>query len=730
MTAHRPALTSVSAVFRALAPALVLGAMLVLPSREAGAVPLLLTVNSTNDPGDGTCNVAECTLREAITEANASNDPDIEFNIPTSDPGYDALDETWRIVPLGALPPIEQPTRINATTQPGYNGTPVIILDGSSAPGVDAFQIVAEDSAIRGFAINFYTNGAGVHVLRTTPGSNEGDRAVIESNYIGLGVDGVSDYGNAQGVIVDSSDDVRIGGNTAAQRNVISGNDNEGVLLRGNGGDPATGALVEGNYIGTDADGTGTVPNSGHGVSLEASAFNDIGGNTSGERNVISGNLLAGIHLVDSGSNYITGNFIGTDKTGQNALPNAAGVEFISSTDNQLGSTSSGERNVISGNTGSGVVLSEGADDNTISGNYIGVGADGSSALPNASGYVQDSSARATISRNIISGNLFTGISMFNQGTRDSVIYGNYIGTAADGETALGNGSNGIIVGGTGPNVIGGTGPNEPNTIAYNGDNGVEIRLLIIVSHRKLVSGNSIHDNGGLGIDLEGDGVTSNDPQDPDDGGNALQNYPELTSATTAGGITVAGTLNSTPSRDFRIEFFSNVDCDPSTYGEGQTYLGFTEVTTDGNGDADIAFHSSTGVPSGSSITATAINSDTNDTSEFSRCVAVVEAPDQFAWGDWNCSGVAHATDALDGLRYVAGIGVGPLGVTEPCPDIGAPVAVEGFGGQVWGDTDCDGAVTAADSTAILTYVAAVPIPPNTPPCPDIGQVVTVEVLQ
>ncbi|MBK6744805.1 MAG: Calx-beta domain-containing protein, partial [Hydrogenophilales bacterium] len=101
------------------------------------------------------------------------------------------------------------------------------------------------------------------------------------------------------------------------------------------------------------------------------------------------------------------------------------------------------------------------------------------------------------------------------------------------------------------------------------------------------VLGNAIYGNSGLGIDLGDDGLTLNDADDVDAGANGLQNFPVLTSAVSSGGnTTVAGTLNSTVGTNFRIEFFSSPAADASGHGEGQTYLGFADVTTDGSGNA------------------------------------------------------------------------------------------------------------------------------------------------
>ena len=132
---------------------------------------------------------------------------------------------------------------------------------------------------------------------------------------------------------------------------------------------------------------------------------------------------------------------------------------------------------------------------------------------------------------------------------------------------------------------------------------------------------NSIHSNGGLGIDLGPSGVTPNDPGDSDTGPNDLQNFPVLSSAVSGGGsTTIQGSVNSTSNTTFLIEFYSNPACDASGNGEGQTFLGSTSVTTVGS-DAAINFVLPLAVAPGQFMTATAIN--TAVTSEFSACVLV-----------------------------------------------------------------------------------------------------------
>lgn len=198
--------------------------------------------------------------------------------------------------------------------------------------------------------------------------------------------------------------------------------------------------------------------------------------------------------------------------------------------------------------------------------------------------------------------------------TSDSItIQGNFIGTAADGVTALGNSGRGVTVFISPNNRIGGINSNARNVIAFNGQTGVAIGFGVGNS----VQGNSIFSNGALGIDLDSAGPTLNDPGDPDTGGNNLQNYPVISAVTISGGsATITGSLNSTANITFGVEFFSNTKGNPSGFGEGETFLGFITVTTDGNGNAsyNVTFPVSA---SARAFTATATDPNGN-TSEFS----------------------------------------------------------------------------------------------------------------
>jgi len=206
------------------------------------------------------------------------------------------------------------------------------------------------------------------------------------------------------------------------------------------------------------------------------------------------------------------------------------------------------------------------------------------------------------------------------------VIQGNSIGANATG-SALGNGGNGIRLGSqTGGEIptyipatntqVGGTAAGVSNLIATNGQAGVAV----IAGQGNRILGNSINANGALGIDLAADGVTANDTGDPDLGSNGLQNFPIITAARSDG---VSGTLNSASNATYRLEFFSNAACDASGNGEGKTFLGATNVTTNGSGNASFSF--ATPIVVGQYATASATD-PANNTSEFSACKLVASA--------------------------------------------------------------------------------------------------------
>src|SRR5262249_6475452 len=159
-------------------------------------------------------------------------------------------------------------------------------------------------------------------------------------------------------------------------------------------------------------------------------------------------------------------------------------------------------------------------------------------------------------------------------------------------------------------------------TIAYNNSTGVNLQSA--TSTGNAIQGNSVYHNDRLGIDLGGDGVTPNDWYSHSSGPNFWQNYPVLLAAYAGASTVVMGTLNSTPSRTFTVDFYAN-DADKgsaTSYGQGQYYLGSKTVCTDASGSASFTAIGLTAAGLGQWVSATA-TSPTGDTSEFSQDVQV-----------------------------------------------------------------------------------------------------------
>ncbi len=329
--------------------------------------------------------------------------------------------------------------------------------------------------------------------------------------------------------------------------------------------------------------------------------------------------------LIEAGAdaNTIADNYIGTDVTGSVAAGNENGI-VVEGANNII------ERNVISGNTADGIrTRSATGTGNTIRDNLIGTNAAGTAALGNGEEGLDVRTASNTITDNVIGGNN-RGIRLLDisGGQADNnIIQGNFIGTDVTGTLNLGHATEGILLStGAAKNTIGGTGAGEGNTIAFN--TGVGVSAASASGTGNTILRNSIFSNSGLGIDLNSDGVTPNDVGDGDTGPNNLQNYPVLGSvAATASGITITGTLNSTATTTFTMDFFSSSAANPSGFGEGETYLGSTSVTTDGGGNATFNVTLPVVVPAGAFVTAT-MTDPSNNTSEFSAHIAVTGVND------------------------------------------------------------------------------------------------------
>jgi hypothetical protein len=481
--------------------------------------------------------------------------------------------------------------------------------------------------------------GAGVYIAFTGALDSHGNHKpgnVVEGDVIGTDVTGTHLLANGgDGVRIEQSSYNTLGGLFLA-RNVISGNKGNGVRILGTSSHVAVGNLLINNYIGTNIAGNAALPNQ-VGVLLDTFAdANTIGGPIPPTRNLISGNVSAGIVMDNAGNgeNVVEGNYIGTDFIGTGALGNSVGI-LIRTPGNVIGGNTPGTRNIISGN-GVGIILSDpNAQFNQVSGNYIGTDVSGSVAVPNSSTGVLISSAPDNLiggtiagSGNVISGNGGGGVRIQVASARGNTVQGNFIGTNSNATSPVPNGSSGIVVTmGASLNLIGGTIPGARNTIAFNNGIGVSIES----GTRNGILSNSIYLNTGLGIDLAPLGVTPNDATDSDTGANQLQNFPVLLSAKPTGANTVImGTLTNTTGSTFLIQFFASPFKDPTGFGEGQTLIGSITVKILAGHFVTFSPSFLVSVPVGQFITATATDITPaastlplNNTSEFSNAIAV-----------------------------------------------------------------------------------------------------------
>jgi trimeric autotransporter adhesin len=285
---------------------------------EDRAVPATFTVSIASDSGN---NAFPDTggLREAILKANANPGADtIAFNIPGG---------AATITPASALPPVTGPVTIDATTQPGYAGTPVITLAGKSAGGnANGLNLVGHaGSTVRGFSIAGF-GGAGIRI------SASGSHNILGNTL------GGSSSANFIGILLTDATTGNTVGGTGTDRNLIAGNTTDGIRIESG----ATQNSILGNYIGTDANGTSAVPNKAAGIAIVSGARDNlVGGFAAGAGNIIAGNGGPGV-LVSGGTtagNTIAGNRIGGSAIGT-ALPNTGdGIRA----ENGLGSTTASD---------------------------------------------------------------------------------------------------------------------------------------------------------------------------------------------------------------------------------------------------------------------------------------------------------------------------------------------------------------------------------------------------
>jgi Fibronectin type III domain len=544
-------------------------------SADATVVNAPFTVDSTGDgadaaPGDGTCatTAATCTLRAAMQESNAQTGPNtIQFAIAGTGVKTIQLAST-----LPTLSDTTGGTVIDGYTQPGAvpntdqladNAELKIEVRGTGPSGVDGVTATSAGNTLRGIA--FYNLRRPIFLYQRNATGNRIVGSFVGTNAAGTFGHTTTDFSGSGIAIEGGAPNNQVGDTALADRNVISGNARNGIVLYNEGSDNN---VFYNNIIGLSPSGLARLPNIRMGIDINAGAsFNVVGGTAPGMRNVISGDGIIGSadtpgdagvemsHAATTTGNRIVGNFFGTDVTGTAAPSYAANA-------------------------------------------FWGI-------------HVEDHVNNSVISDNVIVNSLNGALRMQDLGTINNVIKNNRIGVTLSGASAP-NFVYGVLISqsSTG-NTVG------PGNIIANNPSGVWIRDPD--TDGNTITQNSILTNSGLGIDLDPNSqVNVNDPGDVDTGSNEQLNFPVITSAQTT-------SVTGTACAGCTVELFVADSNGPGTaggpgagaYGEGRTYLASTTAGAGGQFTAGIS-----GVSSGQWITATATDGAGN-TSEFSENVKV-----------------------------------------------------------------------------------------------------------
>lgn len=508
------------------------------PTNRAAAAVII--VDSTVDEWDaGSCATilpsdlpgpgGETSLREAMCAANNNPGEDtINFAIPGAG--------VHTILPTDSLPVLtDDYTIIDGYTQagssPATETTPAVLqieIDCSLLVDHNCLEMSSAHNRISGLVING-ADWYGIGIGYSTAAYNQ-----VSGNFIGLEPDGLTASPNDTGgvVITEGANHNYIGGTIPADRNIISGNGYDGVSIWGNNsGDPTIVNYVLGNTIGMDASGEIIVPNLHNGVRIYGNSNNNTVA-----LNIITGNGYHGVMLAGefSSNNLIAANWIGLTADGLSAP----------------------------GNFYHGMVIENGAHHNTIGGDE-------------------------EVEGNVISGNGNYGILIMDEGSDLNLLFNNLIGTGLNGSDINSYQQHGVvIVSGPDNNVVAG------GIIAHHSINGILVYNDVGVS----TIGNklnpfSIYDNG-YGIDLDGEGAN----------GNILP--PEITQIVRDGGnIVIEGTAE--PEQTIFI-YVSTVN-----EGQGRTLVGWAEA------GMDYSFSYTGPIVNGLYFNATA-TTETEGTSEFS----------------------------------------------------------------------------------------------------------------
>jgi hypothetical protein len=388
-------------------------------------------------------------LADVIAAANASAGADrVTFSLP---PGG-----VRSIVLSERLPGFNEPVTIDATTQPGFAGVPLVEVTGNDTTygGPSGLRFFGGRSAVRGLSItntNYYSL-----VEFSDNGSN-----ILEGNWIGVAPEGGHDGSDTSGILVNNVPGTVVGGTAAPARNIIAPSSGSGVWITGM---RAAGTIVQGNYFDLDATGEGLVGGGFIHVAIDEAPNTRVGGTEPGARNCFA---YTGTGVAARGANatgtIVQGNLFGSNAAGTRRLTLSSGVEIREGAAATIGGTATRAGNVISGARSWGVVA-VGSDtvDTLVQGNFIGTDITGTTAIPNDDNGVITGTASRTVvggatpsARNVISGNgddhfggRGSGIAVYG-GLGDSpglvLVQGNYVGTDATGTRAIPNQAEGIV---------------------------------------------------------------------------------------------------------------------------------------------------------------------------------------------------------------------------------------------------------------------------------------------
>jgi uncharacterized repeat protein (TIGR01451 family) len=414
--------------------------------------------------------------------------------------------------------------------QGNYSGTD---RTGKIALG-GAIAIAGQSITIGGTSAgagNLISGGGGVGIAYASPSQFTPANNVVQGNFIGVDVTGAKALPNVIGLSISSGDMNLIGGTTPAARNIISGNNGDGIEVF-NGSDQN---LIQGNYIGVDVSGTVNLGNTGDGINhtgLDGTANavqTLIGGEAAGAGNAISANSLNGIELGGAANDVfgqtgstVLGNRIGTDPTGATAM----------------------------GNQGAGVLIDQG-------GSFLVIG---NTDTPSTNTIAYNSGDGVTIDP--ATGNIYIGVQTGNNSVTNNLIYSN---------------------GGSGLRIISGVhNQASDNSIYSNSQLGIDVDApgpLVNSNCNSVTSGaNNLQNAPVLTPASPATTYISATATDPAGDTSEFSNCAAM--GFQGNNLDIAGSLNSYPSTTFRVEFFENPACDPAGYGQGKTFLTAISVTT------------------------------------------------------------------------------------------------------------------------------------------------------